>query len=53
MLVIGSLYKPLPLSTIIKNDSCGIVTQVWQAEARNLKNYGHIYPTVFKERKLN
>jgi hypothetical protein len=53
MLVTRSLYKPPPLATIIKNDSCGMVTQVWQAEARNMKNYGHIYPTDIKERTLN
>jgi hypothetical protein len=52
MLVTRSLYKPPPLAIIIKNDSCGMVTQVWQAEARNMKNYGHIYPTDFKERTL-
>jgi hypothetical protein len=53
MLVTGSLYKPLPLATIIKNYRCGMVTQVWQAEARNMKNYRHICPTDFKVRTLN
>ena len=53
MPVTGSLYKPLPLATIIKNYCCGMVTQAWQAEARNMKNYRHICPTDFKVRTLN